>query len=75
MLQKVEDHRRKWDKDEFERIAKERLDAESDELFPKKDSPVKRELLKPRDYKVGILNVQCFEMLQHLKFSFSYFTG
>lgn len=31
MSERPEDHRRKWDKDEFERIAEERLKAELDE--------------------------------------------
>ena len=52
----VEDHRRKWDREEYERIARERIDQELKKLDDdkKKEPPVKRELLKPRDYKVGI---------------------
>ncbi|XP_041357469.1 zinc finger matrin-type protein 2-like [Gigantopelta aegis] len=50
----VSDHRRKWDRDEYEKIARERLAAES--LFDEdeKEKPVKRELLKPREYKVDL---------------------
>ncbi|XP_046555838.1 zinc finger matrin-type protein 2-like [Haliotis rubra] len=49
----IPDHRRKWDRDEYEKIAAERLlakelDDEDDEV------PVKRELLKPREYKVDL---------------------
>ena len=52
----VEDHRKKWDKDEYERIAQERLDAELKSLDEKnkKEPPVRRELLKPREYKVDL---------------------
>ncbi|VDO57309.1 unnamed protein product, partial [Onchocerca flexuosa] len=56
------DHRRKWDREEYERKAQERLLAEKDEetkgkrklpRFP--DEPkVKRELLKAREYKVDL---------------------
>ncbi|PVD34700.1 hypothetical protein C0Q70_05977 [Pomacea canaliculata] len=48
----VADHRRKWDREEYERLAKERLSRENEE--PDKDVPVRRELLKPRDYKVDL---------------------
>ncbi|KAL4710399.1 hypothetical protein ACJJTC_008801 [Scirpophaga incertulas] len=56
MSVRPEDHRRKWDKDEFERIAAERLKAEleEEERSKKKAPPVKRELLKQRDYKVDL---------------------
>ncbi|XP_064481461.1 zinc finger matrin-type protein 2-like [Ornithodoros turicata] len=55
-LPRPEDHRRKWDRDEYERIAEERLRQEDEEedLFPEKPAPVKRDLLKPRDYKVDL---------------------
>ena len=51
------DHRRKWDKDEYERLAQERIlgdgsDSDSDDGAKKK--AVKRELLKHRDYKVDL---------------------
>ncbi|CAC5369037.1 zinc finger matrin-type protein 2-like isoform X2 [Mytilus californianus] len=50
------DHRRKWDKDEFEKIAKVRLEEEQRKLLEKelKEPPIKRELLKPREYKVDL---------------------
>ncbi|XP_013378992.1 zinc finger matrin-type protein 2 [Lingula anatina] len=51
---KPDDHRRKWDKDEFERLARERLEEELGEPSEKDDKPVKRELLKPRDYRVDL---------------------
>lgn len=57
---KVEDHRRKWDRDEYERLAQERLEEEELEIIGstsheggKREPPVRRELLKPREYKVG----------------------
>lgn len=51
-----DDHRRKWDKEEFEKIAAERLKAEleEEEKSKKKATPVKRELLKQREYKVDL---------------------
>ncbi|XKL64669.1 hypothetical protein PGB90_004755 [Kerria lacca] len=51
----VEDHRRKWDREEFEKIAAERLaeELEKDERDRKKPV-VRRELLKQRDYKVDL---------------------
>lgn len=61
------DHRRKWDKDEFERKAKERLIQERDEEKVKRKFPrfpdegkVKRELLKAREYKVKFPFLQIF---------------
>uniref|UniRef100_A0A1I7X6Q7 U1-type domain-containing protein n=1 Tax=Heterorhabditis bacteriophora TaxID=37862 RepID=A0A1I7X6Q7_HETBA len=54
------DHRRKWDQEEYEKKALERLKAELEEEQIKdgkrvKDEPkVKRELLKARDYKVDL---------------------
>ena len=49
-----EDHRRKWDKDEYEKLAQERIEEElrKTEDAKKQPPPVVRELLKPRDYKV-----------------------
>ncbi len=51
----VDDHRRKWDKEEYEQLARERIEAEQRALLEggKKEAPVRRELLKPRDYKVS----------------------
>ncbi|XP_023941172.1 zinc finger matrin-type protein 2 [Bicyclus anynana] len=56
MSMRPDDHRRKWDKDEFERIAEERIQAELDEeeRLKKKAPTVKRELLKQREYKVDL---------------------
>ncbi|XP_026328745.1 zinc finger matrin-type protein 2 [Hyposmocoma kahamanoa] len=56
MTMRPDDHRRKWDKDEFERIAAERLreEIEEEERAKKKAPPIKRELLKQRDYKVDL---------------------
>lgn len=55
VIQTVEDHRRKWDREEFEKIAAERLaeELEKDERDRKKPV-VRRELLKQRDYKVDL---------------------
>ncbi|XP_064636805.1 zinc finger matrin-type protein 2-like [Lineus longissimus] len=52
----VEDHRRKWDREEYERIARERIEEELKKLDDdhKKEAPVKREMLKPREYKVDL---------------------
>lgn len=49
------DHRRKWDKDEYERLAQERLEEEQRKQLEKelREPHQKRELLKPREYKVG----------------------
>ncbi|KAG6448553.1 zinc finger matrin-type protein 2 [Manduca sexta] len=56
MSMRPDDHRRKWDKEEFEKIAAERLKAELEEedKLKKKAPPVKRELLKQREYKVDL---------------------
>lgn len=54
MSLRPDDHRRKWDRSQYERIAQDRIkslkkdDKESDE------APVSRELLKRRDYKVDL---------------------
>lgn len=52
----VPDHRRKWDKDEYEKIVAERLEEEERKALERqlsKEAPVRREMLKPRDYKVN----------------------
>lgn len=56
MSTRPDDHRRKWDKEEYERLAAERLKAEEeeDDESGKKGPPVKRELLKQREYKVDL---------------------
>lgn len=50
------DHRRKWDKDEYERLAQERLEEEERKQLEKelREPHQKRELLKPREYKVDL---------------------
>ncbi|XGW17260.1 hypothetical protein V3C99_002120, partial [Haemonchus contortus] len=54
------DHRRKWDQDEYEKKALERIKLEKLEDLtrrggrPKDEPKVKRELLKARDYKVDL---------------------
>ncbi|CAG2055775.1 unnamed protein product [Timema podura] len=55
-VQKLEDHRRKWDRDEYERLAAERIqeELEAQEKAKQKPPPVKRELLKQRDYRVDL---------------------
>ncbi|EEB11449.1 zinc finger protein matrin type, putative [Pediculus humanus corporis] len=52
----VEDHRRKWDRDHYIRLAAERLreELEKEEKGKDKHMPVKRELLKQRDYRVDL---------------------
>ena len=56
-IQKIEDHRKKWDDEEYERIAterlKEELEAEMGAGPSKKEKPVKRESLKPRTYEAS----------------------
>ncbi|XP_023246758.1 zinc finger matrin-type protein 2 isoform X2 [Copidosoma floridanum] len=51
-----DDHRRKWNREEYERIALQRLQEEiaEEELGIPKQPAVKRELLKQRDYKVDL---------------------
>jgi len=51
-----DDHRRKWNREEYERIALQRLQDEiaEEELGIPKQPAVKRELLKQRDYKVDL---------------------
>ncbi|XP_018573316.1 zinc finger matrin-type protein 2 [Anoplophora glabripennis] len=58
MSMRPDDHRRKWDRDEYEKLAEERLKEEKsqkeDSESKKKGPPVKRELLKTREYKVDL---------------------
>ncbi|XP_044754897.1 zinc finger matrin-type protein 2 [Coccinella septempunctata] len=56
MSVRPEDHRRKWDREEYERLAEERRkgDKEEEDDQKIKGPPVKRELLKTRDYKVDL---------------------
>ncbi|CAN8029280.1 unnamed protein product [Ixodes persulcatus] len=54
--QRPQDHRRKWDREEYEKLAEERLRLEDDDddLGSEASVPVKRDMLKPRDYKVDL---------------------
>ncbi|KAL7299926.1 hypothetical protein TKK_0007246 [Trichogramma kaykai] len=56
MSMRPDDHRKKWDREEYEKIALARLQAEiaEEELGLPKQPAVKRELLKQRDYKVDL---------------------
>ncbi|XP_045473402.1 zinc finger matrin-type protein 2 [Harmonia axyridis] len=56
MSLRPDDHRRKWDREEYEKLAEERRngDKESDDEQKVKGPPIKRELLKTRDYKVDL---------------------
>ena len=49
-----DDHRRKWDRDEYSKLAKERYSKDGEKPSGKPGSPVKRELLKARDFKVDL---------------------
>ncbi|XP_014250841.1 zinc finger matrin-type protein 2 [Cimex lectularius] len=53
---KISDHRRKWDAEEYEKMASERIqqELEAQEKANQKSIPVKREFLKQRDYKVDL---------------------
>lgn len=55
-LPRPQDHRRKWDREEYEKLAEERLRLEDDDddLGSEASVPVKRDMLKPRDYKVDL---------------------
>ncbi|XP_062534029.1 zinc finger matrin-type protein 2 [Armigeres subalbatus] len=52
MSMRPDDHRRKWDRKEYERIAQERLLAKTSTAT--EDEPVTKELLKQREYKVDL---------------------
>ncbi|KAG8035456.1 hypothetical protein G9C98_006902 [Cotesia typhae] len=56
MAQRPDDHRRKWNREEYERLALQRLQEEiaEEELGIPKQPAVKRELLKQRDYKIDL---------------------
>ncbi|GBM41682.1 Zinc finger matrin-type protein 2 [Araneus ventricosus] len=53
-----DDYRRKWDREEYERLAQEKLleddDLDLDWKSRDKQPPVRREFLKPRDYRVDL---------------------
>ncbi|KAE8614221.1 hypothetical protein XENTR_v10008045 [Xenopus tropicalis] len=48
------DFRRKWDKDEYEQLAQKRITEEREKKDGKPLQPIKRELLRHRDYKVDL---------------------
>lgn len=48
-----DDHRRKWDRNQYERIAQDRIKAKEED-DKSDDAPISRELLKRRDYKVDL---------------------
>ncbi|KXJ83545.1 hypothetical protein RP20_CCG005244 [Aedes albopictus] len=52
MSMRPDDHRRKWDRKEYERLAQERLLAKTSTAT--EDEPVSKELLKQREYKVDL---------------------
>lgn len=58
MSTRPDDHRRKWDREEYERLAEERKREEKEALEDddkkKKGPPVKREMLKQREYKIDL---------------------
>lgn len=58
MSMRPDDHRRKWDREEYERLAEERKREEKEALEDddkkKKGPPVKREMLKQREYKIDL---------------------
>lgn len=58
MSARPDDHRRKWDREEYERLAEDRKREEKEEKDEdekkKKGPPVKRELLKQREYKIDL---------------------
>ena len=58
VFQRPDDYRRKWDREEYERLARERLfddeDLDLDWKIKEKQPPVRREFLKPRDYRVRL---------------------
>ncbi|CAD7003888.1 zinc finger matrin-type protein 2 [Ceratitis capitata] len=53
MSMRPDDHRRKWDKTEYQRLAQERLQSQA-KANQKDEEPVQRENLKRRDYKVDL---------------------
>ncbi|XP_065174159.1 zinc finger matrin-type protein 2 [Atheta coriaria] len=58
MSQRPDDHRRKWDRAEYEKLAEDRKrderESKEEEESGKKGPPVKRELLKQREYKIDL---------------------
>lgn len=59
MSMRPDDHRRKWDREQYEKLAEERKreereQYEEEDAKKKKTKPVKRELLKQREYRVDL---------------------
>lgn len=58
MTTRPDDHRRKWDREEYEKLAEDRKreekEAIEDDDKKKKGPPIKRELLKQREYKIDL---------------------
>lgn len=54
MSLRPDDHRRKWDRNQYERIAQDRIKGLSKEDDKSDEAPISRELLKRRDYKVDL---------------------
>jgi U4/U6.U5 tri-snRNP component SNU23 len=52
--QQPSDHRRKWDREEYEKLAAQRIRKEKEGDEDDFLLPSKRELLKQRDYKVDL---------------------
>lgn len=49
-----DDHRRKWDRGQYERLAQDRIKSISKDEDKSDEAPSSRELLKRRDYKVDL---------------------
>lgn len=63
LLQRPDDHRRKWDVDDYEKKSSKREhedDDEEEEEDEDKPAAPKRELLKARDYKVTTIFIYTF---------------
>lgn len=54
MSMRPDDHRRKWDRSQYERLAQDRIRTLSKDEEKSDDIPISRELLKRRDYKVDL---------------------
>ncbi|XP_065076011.1 zinc finger matrin-type protein 2-like [Ochlerotatus camptorhynchus] len=54
MSTRPDDHRRKWDRKEYERLAQERLLGKTAATSEDDSEPITKELLKQREYKVDL---------------------
>lgn len=54
MSLRPDDHRRKWDRSQYERIAQDRIKSLKKDDKDTDEVPISRELLKRRDYKVDL---------------------